>query len=292
KTHPYKAGFEPFASEVYRLPFADCNASCNRNAASEAQFSRIFEDAFKRIVAADSVAAVILEPVLGEGGFYVPPVEFVAALQRICRERGILVIADEIQTGFARTGRMFASEHFGLEPDLLLTAKTLGGGLPLSAVTGRAEIMDHTAPGSLGGTFGGNPVACEAALATIETIERNGLCHRARLLGERFRQRALGWRDRHSFIADVRGLGAMQAIEFVRDGEHEGLAGELTAFCLLNGVIVLAAGTYSNVVRLLMPLVITDAEFDEALDVLERGLTAVEAGAVAEHGAGQRSGRS
>jgi len=270
KTHPYKIGFEPFANEVYRIPLP----SCYRN--NGTGFANILEDTFARSVAAESLAAVIIEPVLGEGGFFVPPAEFFTVLQQICRQFGILIITDEIQTGFARTGHMFASEHFGFEPDLLLTAKTLGGGLPLAAVTGKAEIMDHTAPGSLGGTFGGNPVACEAALTTIEIIERERLCHRACSLGDRFRKRALGWKDQYSFIVEVRGLGAMQAIEFSRTSEHEGRAQALTTFCLENGVIVLTAGTYSNVVRLLMPLVITDAEFDEAMEVMERGLAALE----------------
>jgi 4-aminobutyrate aminotransferase/(S)-3-amino-2-methylpropionate transaminase len=279
KTHPYKAGFEPFVPEVYRVPFASCYR-CSYNLTypqCQAHCAHILEETFKRTVAAESVAAVIVEPILGEGGFYVPPIEFFTELQRICRKHGILVIADEVQTGFARTGYMFASEYFGLEPDLLLTAKTLGGGLPLAAVTGQSHIMDHTAPGSLGGTFGGNPLACEAALATIETIEQEQLCHRAQVLGDRFRERALAWRARHSFIGDVRGLGAMQAIEFVhRDERDAGKAQQLANLCLQNGVIILTAGTYSNIVRLLMPLVISNAEFDEAIDVIDRAMAALE----------------
>lgn len=180
---------------------------------------------------------------------------------------------------------MFASEHFGLEPDLMLTAKTLGGGLPLAAVTGKAAIMDHTAPGSLCGTFGGNPLACEAALATIETIEREHLCRHTQILGSRFRERALGWRNRYAFIGDVRGIGAMQAIEFVHDGTRHGFAQHLAGFCLQNGVILLTAGTYSNVVRLLMPLVITDVQFDEAMEVLDRGMVALEASVTASSAA-------
>jgi 4-aminobutyrate aminotransferase/(S)-3-amino-2-methylpropionate transaminase len=274
KTHPYKAGFEPFASDVYRIPFASCyNCSYNlRYPQCHAHCAHILHDTFKRVVAAESVSAIIVEPVLGEGGFYVPPIEFFTVLQRICREQGILLIADEIQTGFARTGHMFACEHFGLEPDLLLTAKTLGGGLPLAAVTGTAAIMDHTAPGSLGGTFGGNPLACEAALATIETIEREQLCHRAQVLGDRFHQRALAWQERYAFIGDVRGLGAMRAIEL-----KHGSAQQLANYCLQHGVIILTAGTNSNVVRLLMPLVISDSEFEEAMQVLEDGLATLDA---------------
>jgi 4-aminobutyrate aminotransferase/(S)-3-amino-2-methylpropionate transaminase len=270
-------------TDVYRIPYASCYC-CSYNLTypeCAAHCASVLRDIFKRTVAAESVAAVIVEPVLGEGGFYVPPIEFFTTLQRICRDHGILLIADEIQTGFARTGYMFASEYFGLEPDLLLTAKTLGGGLPLAGVTGRAEIMDHTAPGSLGGTFGGNPLACEAALAAIETIERDKLCHRAQILGERFRERALAWRDRYSFIGDVRGLGAMQAIEFAPGPGREGLAQSLARYSIENGVILLTAGTDSNVVRLLMPLVITDAEFEEALNILNGGIESLEASAVA-----------
>jgi 4-aminobutyrate aminotransferase/(S)-3-amino-2-methylpropionate transaminase len=273
KTHPYKAGFEPFASEIYRIPYASCHC-CSYNLQypqCQAHCAHVLHDTFKRVVAAESVAAVIVEPILGEGGFYVPPIEFFTVLQSICRENGILVIADEVQTGFARTGYMFASEHFGIEPDLLLTAKTLGGGLPLAAVTGKAQIMDHTGPGSLGGTFGGNPLACEAALATIEIIEQEHLCHRAQVLGDRFRERALAWKQRHPFITDVRGLGSMQAIEFSGD-----LAQQLAKYCLHHGVIILTAGTNSNVVRLLMPLVITDAQFAEALQIMEEGLASLE----------------
>ena len=281
KTHPYKAGFEPFPSETYRIPYASCYR-CSYSLSypqCRAHCAHALETAFERIVAANSVAAVIVEPVVGEGGFYVPPVEFFTVLQQIAKQHGILLIADEIQTGFARTGYLYASEYFGLEPDIVLSAKTLGGGLPLSAVTGRAEVMDHCPPGSLGGTFGGNPLACEAALATIEAIEAQQLSDRAQMLGQRFRRRALSWQEQCPFLGDVRGIGAMQAIEFVHDRTarqpHPDLARQLTDHCLHNGVIVLTAGTFSNIVRLLMPLVISDDEFDEALDVIERGLTAV-----------------
>ena len=281
KTHPYKAGFEPFAGEIYRIPYASCYR-CSyslRYPECHAHCAHVLEDAFKTLVAAESVAAVIVEPVLGEGGFYVPPIEFFTVLQQICRKHGILMIADEIQTGFARTGYMFACEHFGLEPDLLLTAKTLGGGLPLAAVTGAAAVMDHTAPGSLGGTFGGNPLACEAALATLETIEERQLCNRANVLGERFQQHALAWRRQSPFIGDVRGLGAMQAIEFVQDAESRvpspEFAKQVAEYCFQHGVIILTTGTYSNIIRLLMPLVISDDEFEEALRILQAGVASL-----------------
>ena len=284
KTHPFKTGFAPFPSETYRIPYASCYRCSYSLTYPEcgAHCAHALETAFERLVAASSVAAVIVEPILGEGGFYVPPVEFFTVLQQICREHGILLIADEIQTGFARAGYLFASEYFGLEPDIVLSAKTLGGGLPLSAVTGRAEVMDHCPPGSLGGTFGGNPLACEAALATIEAVEAQQLTHRAQMLGQRFRRRALAWQEQWAFLGDVRGLGAMQAIEFVRDRTsrepYAELARQITGYCLRNGVILLIAGTFSNIVRLLMPLVISDGEFDEALDVIEEGLTAVDSG--------------
>jgi 4-aminobutyrate aminotransferase / (S)-3-amino-2-methylpropionate transaminase / 5-aminovalerate transaminase len=281
KPHPYKAGFEPFASDVYRVPFAYCYRcsysltypSCHTHCGAA------LEDTFKRRVAAESVAAVIFEPVLGEGGFVAPPPEFVRMLREMCTRHGILLIADEIQTGFARTGKMFACEHFGIEPDLLLTAKTLGGGLPLAGITGKAEIMDFTGPGSLGGTFGGNPAACEAALATIQTIEEQDLCGRAMILGNRFRERALSWRKRFSMIGDVRGLGAMQAFELVQDPETREPAPQetnnLIRHCYEHGLILIGAGTYGNVVRLLAPLVITDEQFEEGLAVIEAGLEAV-----------------
>ena len=282
KTHPYKAGFEPFASDVYRIPFGYCYR-CSYSLqypGCEIKCAHALEDAFRRSDAAESVAAVIVEPVLGEGGFVAPPAEFLQVMRDICRKHGILLIADEIQTGFARTGKMFACEYYGIEPDLLLTAKTLGGGLPLAGVTGRAEIMDHTGPGSLGGTFGGNPLACEAALATIDTIEQEDLCGRAVLLGDRFRERCNSWRTKFPLIGDVRGLGAMQAFELVRDREKRTPADrettQLIRYCYEHGLILVGAGTYGNVIRLLAPLVITDEQFDEGLDLIECGLQTVQ----------------
>jgi len=281
KTHPYKAGFEPFASDVYRVPFAYCYR-CSyslKYPQCETHCANAIEDTFRLKVAAESVAAVIFEPVLGEGGFIAPPVEFVQILREICTKHGIILIADEIQTGFARTGRMFACEHYGIEPDLLITAKTMGGGLPLAGVTGKADIMDHTGPGSLGGTFGGNPLACEAALATIDTIEQENLCGRAMILGERFRNRCNTWRKRFPMIGDVRGVGAMQAFELVRDLETRAPASEetnqLIRHCYEHGLILVGAGTYGNVIRMLAPLVISDEQFEEGLDVIEGGLAAV-----------------
>ena len=278
KTHPYKAGFEPFPGDVYRVPFAYC-FRCSYSLqypSCEIYCAHHIEDAFKRVVAAESVAAVIVEPIMGEGGFITPPPEFFPILTDICRRHGILLIADEVQTGFGRTGEMFACERLGLVPDLLVTAKSLSGGLPLAAVTGRAEIMDAPGVGAVGGTFGGNPVACEAALAVLDTIEKERLCDRANALGERFRVRAKGWQQRWELVGEVRGLGAMLALELVRSRQTREPADEETKqvaqYCYEHGLVTITAGSYGNVIRLLVPLVITDAQMDEGLDVLESAL--------------------
>jgi 4-aminobutyrate aminotransferase / (S)-3-amino-2-methylpropionate transaminase / 5-aminovalerate transaminase len=281
KTHPYKAGFEPFAAEIYRVPYAYCYrcAYSLQYPSCEVFCAQHIEDAFKRRVAAEAVAAVVVEPVLGEGGFVAPPPEFFSILQDICRRHQILLIADEVQTGFCRTGAMFACERYNIVPDLLVTAKSLGGGLPLAAVTGRAEIMDAPVVGGVGGTFGGNPVSCAAALAAIETMEGENLSARAEELGRKFESRAQQWKKRWPLVGDVRGLGAMRAIELVRSRETREPAKEETEqiirYCYERGLIVLSAGTYGNVIRLLVPLVISDEQFDEGLGVLESALGAV-----------------
>jgi 4-aminobutyrate aminotransferase / (S)-3-amino-2-methylpropionate transaminase / 5-aminovalerate transaminase len=278
KTHPYKAGFGPFPSEIYRIPYAYCYRcaygksypGCNLHCATQA-----FDEFFRRHVAAETVAAVIVEPVLGEGGFVVPPFEFFAELRTMCDKHGIVLIADEVQTGFARTGAMFACERLGLVPDILITAKSLGGGLPLAAVTGKADIMDAAGPGGLGGTFAGNPVSCAAGLAVIDAIATQQLSERAQQLGEHFKQRARSWQQRWALIGDVRGLGGMCAIELVHPGTRTPAAEEtcnITRYCYEHGVVALSAGSFGNVIRVLMPLVITDAQFDEALDVLEAAI--------------------
>jgi 4-aminobutyrate aminotransferase / (S)-3-amino-2-methylpropionate transaminase / 5-aminovalerate transaminase len=277
KTHPYKEGFGPFLPDVYRIPFgvpANTRLS-NRGPMTKGQVNELLDQTFRRVVAAESVAAIVVEPVLGEGGFVVPPAGFLPALVEICRERGIVFVADEVQTGFGRTGELFACKHFGIEPDLILTAKSLGGGLPLAAITGRAEIMDAPGPGGLGGTFGGNPASCAAALAVFDEFADGQLLARARLLGEQFQRKATAWQRQHAFIADVRGVGAMQAMEFV-DANGAPCAKavkKLVQHCLQHGVLVLNAGTYDNIVRLLMPLTISDDEFNQALQVLEEGLS-------------------
>jgi 4-aminobutyrate aminotransferase/(S)-3-amino-2-methylpropionate transaminase len=278
KTHPYKAGFEPFPGEVYRIPYAYCYR-CSyglKYPSCEVSCADALESVFKRTVAAESVAAVIIEPVLGEGGFVTPPSDFLPKLHGICKRHGILLVADEVQTGFGRTGAMFACERYGVEPDILIAAKSMGGGLPIASVTGRADVMDAPGAGAVGGTFGGNPLACEAALATIEAISRLDLPAKANALGERFRNRAQKWQSQWPQIGDIRGLGGMQAIELVRSPEtrlpHESAAKHIIQYCYERGVLTLNAGSYGNVIRVLMPLVITEAQFDEALDVMESAL--------------------
>jgi 4-aminobutyrate aminotransferase/(S)-3-amino-2-methylpropionate transaminase len=287
KTRPYKIGFEPFAPEIYRVPYAycyrcsygktypDCGMACAHH----------LEEVFKRTVSAGSVAAVIAEPVLGEGGFIAPPKEFFPVLSDICKKHGILLIADEVQTGIGRTGTLFASEQYGIEPDLLLAAKSLGGGLPIASVTGRAEIMDAAGVGGLGGTFIGNPVSCAAALAALD-IADEAFCRRAQKLGEKFVLCAQKWQKEYPIVGAIQGMGAMRAIELVRDQEtcepDDAATKQVVRHCYENGVLTVSAGTYGNVIRLLMPLVITDEQFEEALAVMADGIAAaVHSGRVA-----------
>ena len=281
KTHPYKAGFQPFPGEVYRIPYAYCYR-CSyslKYPSCDLYCARHLEDTFKRVVAHEGVAAVIAEPVLGEGGFVAPPQDYFRILIDICHKHGVLFIADEVQSGFGRTGALFASERYGIEPDIIVTAKSIGGGLPLAAITGRAEIMDAPGPGGLGGTFAGNPVACEAALAVLDMFEQQDLNARANELGDHFQKRAREWQKRWPMVGEVRGLGAMQALELVQSPDKREPASEetkqITQYCYQHGVITISAGSYGNVIRLLMPLVITDAQMTEGLDVLEGALKAV-----------------
>jgi 4-aminobutyrate aminotransferase / (S)-3-amino-2-methylpropionate transaminase / 5-aminovalerate transaminase len=290
KTHPYKAGFGPFPGEVHRVPFAYCYrcSYSKQYPACDLYCVRHLEDTFKRVVANEEVAAVIAEPVLGEGGFIAPPPDYFQVLIDLCRKYGILFIADEVQSGFGRTGALFASQRYGIEPDLIVTAKSLGGGLPLAAVTGRAEIMDAPGIGGLGGTFAGNPLSCAAALAVLDVFERHPLLERADELGAHFQRRAREWQTRWPIIGNVRGLGAMQAIELVDSQETKIPASEetkkITQYCYEHGLITITAGTYSNVIRVLVPLVISNEQMDEALDVLESAIATVsrEKGAVAQ----------
>jgi 4-aminobutyrate aminotransferase/(S)-3-amino-2-methylpropionate transaminase len=252
---------------------------------------RAAEDALARLkelvltqIGADRVAAIVAEPIQGEGGFIVPSPGFLAGVQAFAREHGIVFIADEIQTGFGRTGRMFASEHEGLVPDLVTSAKALAGGMPLSAVTGRAELMDAVAPGSIGGTYAGNPVACAAALAAIEVIERDDLVGRARAIEAQVLPRLEAIAAETGVIGDVRGRGAMLAMEFVRPGTVEpdaAAAKAVAAHCHSEGVITLVCGTYGNVIRLLPPLVIEPELLEDALGVIEQ--------AVREYAGGSRA---
>ena len=277
KVRPYKHGFGPFAPEVYRLPYPYFYRS--GLADEEAFVDRAIEALqafFATHVAPDQVACVVMELVLGEGGFVVAPRRYVRALVELCREHGILFVADEIQTGFGRTGRMFASEHHDLEPDLLTTAKSLGGGTPISAVTGRAEVMDSVQVGGLGGTYGGNPLACAAALATLSQVEALGLVARAEQIGVRLRGRLEALARRDERVGEVRGLGAMMAAELVLDRRSRAPATELTAQlvrrCVEAGLILISAGTFGNVLRFLVPLVITDEQLDEGIAVIEQAL--------------------
>jgi 4-aminobutyrate aminotransferase / (S)-3-amino-2-methylpropionate transaminase / 5-aminovalerate transaminase len=281
KTHPYKAGFAPFPSDVHRVPFAYCyRCSYSKTYPScDLYCARHLEDTFKRVVANEEVAAVIAEPVMGEGGFIAPPLDYFKVLVELCHKHGILFIADEVQSGFGRTGALFACERYGIEPDLLVTAKSLGGGLPLAAVTGRAEIMDAPGVGGLGGTFAGNPLSCAAALAVLDLFERENLLARANELGERFQRRAREWQRRWPIIGDVRGLGGMQAIELVQSQETKTPAAEetkrITQYCYEHGLITITAGSYSNVIRVLVPLVATNEQIDEGLGVLESAIASV-----------------
>ena len=273
KVRPYKYGFGPFAPEVYRLPFPYEYRGHYPGAAGAAA---ALEEFFKTQVAAEKVACVVLELVLGEGGFIVAPPDYVGTLARICREHGILLVVDEVQTGFGRTGKMFASEHYGLEPDLVTMAKSLAGGLPLSAVTGRADVMDSAQVGGLGGTYAGNPVACAAALAAIEFIEKNRLPERAAAIGRAVESRFRGFLERFPFVGDARGLGAMRALELVEDKASKRPDKDRTDRVIKrayeSGLLLVGAGTYGNVIRTLMPLVLTDDELSEGLDVLEHAL--------------------
>ena len=258
KTHPYKAGLGPFAPEVYRVPFNDVDE---------------LERAFKTRVAAEEVAAIVFEPVQGESGFIVAEPEFVRGLRRLCDDNGIVLVADEVQTGFCRSGRVFAMEHFDVEADLLAVAKSIAAGLPLSGVIGRAEIMDAPADSAVGGTYVGNPVAIAAAHAVLDTIAEERLAERAEQIGETIRARMEDWRERFEAVAGVRGLGAMLAIELRQKGEPAPeLATAVVEAASRRGLLILKAGIHGNCIRVLVPLVISEGELDEALGAWEEAL--------------------
>jgi 4-aminobutyrate aminotransferase/(S)-3-amino-2-methylpropionate transaminase len=278
KVKPYKLGFGPFAPEIYRMPYAYCYRcpfglkypSCNTACAD------YLEEFFIGHVAAENTAAVIAEPIQGEGGFVTPPPEYFPKLQAICRKYGITLIIDEVQTGVGRTGKMFAIEHWGVAPDITTLAKSLGGGLPISAVTGRAELMNKPHVGGLGGTYAGNPISCRAALAVLEVMVEDNLLQKAEDLGKTVYRRLTGLQEKYEIIGDVRGKGPMLAMELVRDRETKAPAGDeakkLVKMCFDKGLVLISCGNFGNVIRTLMPLVITEAQLDKGFAILEECL--------------------
>lgn len=273
KAKPYKYGFAPFNAEVYRAPFP----YPYRGVSPDEAYAR-FEQLVNTEIGPSQLAAVIFEPVLGEGGFLPAAPSFLKKLRAFCDRHGVVLIADEIQSGFGRTGTLFAMEQLGVKADLVTTAKGLGSGLPISAVVGRADVMDGPPEGGIGGTFGGNPVSCAAALATIALFEKGDILRRAQKLGETLQRALLSWKERFPLIGDVRGLGPMMAIELVKSPEtrepHPEAVKALSKHCYERGVITLSAGSFGNVMRFLPPLVITDGQLAEALAIVEAGLQA------------------
>ncbi|MBW2704961.1 MAG: 4-aminobutyrate--2-oxoglutarate transaminase [Deltaproteobacteria bacterium] len=263
KVKPYKFGFGPFAPEIYRIPFGDTAGPDKLN------------DFFIKQVNPEAVAAVVAEPVQGEGGFIVPPPGYFQELVKICHDNGILFVADEIQSGMGRTGKMFAIEHWGVEPDMITVAKSLAAGMPLAAVVGKAEIMDAVHAWGLGGTYGGNPVACAAGLAVLEVFEEENMLEKSVALGQKLKARFEKWQQQFDIIGEIRGLGAMLGLELVKGENREPAADEakqLTAFCLEKGLLILSCGSYGNVIRVLAPFVITDEQLENGLGILEDGL--------------------
>jgi 4-aminobutyrate aminotransferase / (S)-3-amino-2-methylpropionate transaminase / 5-aminovalerate transaminase len=280
KVMPYKKGFGPFAPEVYRIPYPYCYRCAEGPSGGRcclADTARL-EQILAGTVDPGSIAAIIMELELGEGGFVPAPVEYVQTLAAFAKQHGILFIADEIQTGFGRTGKLFASEHYGLVPDLMTTAKSLAGGLPLAAVTGRADVMEAPHVGGLGGTYGGNPLACAAALAVLDAMEAERIPARAQRTGDRVKARFRQWAEQFPCIGDVRGLGAMVGLELVTDRKSrtpdKALTGRVLAAALERGLVLLSAGTFGNTIRLLAPLTADDAIIDEGLDVMGAALEA------------------
>ncbi len=275
KVRPYKVGFGPFAPEVYRIPYAYCYRcplgmeypSC------ELRCADCLREAFRLHLPPQEIAALVVEPVLGEGGVVVPPRGYLEKLKGICSEEGIVFIADEVQTGIGRTGKMFACQHLGIEPDILIMGKSLAGGLPLSAVTGRGQIMDAPHVGGLGGTLSGNPLSCRAALEVITMIEEGGLASRAMEIGKKVADGLRGFEEEYAIIGDIRWLGAMVGLELVRDRRAKEPATretrQVVQSCYERGLLITRSGAFSNVLRALMPLVITDEEIDEGLSILE-----------------------
>jgi 4-aminobutyrate aminotransferase/(S)-3-amino-2-methylpropionate transaminase len=282
KVRPYKFGFGPFVPEIYKIPSAYCYRCYYRSTYPGCGMHCLeqFERFFAAEVAPETIAAMIIEPVQGEGGFIVPPKEFLPGLKTIAEKHGIVLIADEIQSGFGRTGKMFAVEHYGVEPDLMTMAKSIAAGMPLSAVVGKAEIMDAPGPGMLGGTFAGNPLACAAGIATIDYMKQENLPARAEKIGATVMVRLKDMQEKYSLIGDIRSLGAMIGIELVKDRETKEPAKEETAQisqeCMNQGLMIISAGVYGNVIRMLMPLVITDDQLERALNILDGAFAKVQ----------------
>ncbi len=279
KVVPYKTGFGPFPGEVYHLPFPNAVRGITVEESIEA-----LEQLFKSDIEAARVAAIILEPVQGEGGFNIAPTALMQALRTVCDKHGILLIADEVQTGFGRTGKLFAMEHHGVNPDLITMAKSLAGGMPLSAVCGRAEVMDAPAPGGLGGTYAANPLAVAAAHAVLDTIAAEKLLERSVQLGAKLQETLNEWRDGFPAITDIRGLGSMVAVEFADPKTRKpdaAMATRVQQDALSRGLLLLTCGTYANVIRFLYPLTIPEAQFDAALVTLRESLQAATAEAAA-----------
>jgi len=278
KNMPYKDGFGPFAPEVYRLPLPYAFHWIGNQATITEDAMEMIVSKINKEIGANNVAAILIEPIQGEGGFVVPPKGFLPALSQYAAEKGILFIADEVQTGFARTGNLFAVEHEGVVPDMIITAKGIAGGLPLAAVTGRAEIMDSVHVGGLGGTYGGNPLSCAAALGVFETLEAEKLVERANHIGKILGDSLRAMQAKYPVIGEVRGRGAMQAIELVVPGTKTPNTAAMNAivkYCQSKGVLILTAGTYSNVVRFLPPIVITDELLKDALSVLDEAIASI-----------------
>lgn len=277
KVKPYKFGFGPFAPEVYRMPYAYCYRCPMglKRESCDAQCADLLKDFFIGHTAAENVAALVVEPVLGEGGFVSPPTRYFEKLKSICADNGIVFVADEVQTGFGRTGKYFAMQHHGVVPDLTSVAKSLGAGMPISGVVGRREIVDAPQIGGTGGTYGGNPLSCRAALAVLESFEQDGLLEKGKALGEKLEKRFIDWMGKYEIIGEQRGLGAMRALELVTDREKKTpattQAKALVKFCVDRGLLLLSCGTHGNVIRTLMPLVITDEQLERGLAIMEEG---------------------
>jgi 4-aminobutyrate aminotransferase/(S)-3-amino-2-methylpropionate transaminase len=282
KMKPYKFGFAPYAPEIYRMPYAYCYrcAFGLEYPSCEIRCAYSLRDFFHTHISAEQVAALIVEPVLGEGGFVVPPKEYFKILHKICQDNGIVFIADEVQTGFGRTAKMFAMEHYEVAPDIITLAKSIAGGFPLSAVTGKTELMDHPQVGGLGGTYAGNPVACRAALAVLDQFEKTDLLKKAEKIGKKVIEKFKEFQEQFEVVGDVRGLGAMVGMELVTDRKTKepatALTKQLINLCREKGLLMVSAGTHSNIIRPLMPLVITDEQIDKGLSIIEESLSGLQ----------------